>query len=72
MGVFDLCHFDLLKRGCANSGGFGARSCSDVRNEPQHLSSPTKYNSSKIRQIGFGVPANRVKNRSKIQEVVYF
>ena len=21
MGVFDLCHFDLLKRGCANSGG---------------------------------------------------
>ena len=25
LGVFDLCHFDLLKRGCANSGGFGAR-----------------------------------------------
>ena len=24
-GVFDLCHFDLLKRGCASSGGFGAR-----------------------------------------------
>ena len=25
LGVFDLCHFALLKRGCANSGGFGAR-----------------------------------------------
>ena len=25
LGVFDLCHFGLLKRGCANSGGFGAR-----------------------------------------------
>ena len=25
LGVFDRCHFDLLKRGCANSGGFGAR-----------------------------------------------
>ena len=25
LGVFDLCHFDLLKRGCANSGGFGFR-----------------------------------------------
>ena len=23
--MFDLCHFDLLKRGCATSGGFGAR-----------------------------------------------
>ena len=23
--VFDLCHFDLLKRGCANPGGLGAR-----------------------------------------------
>ena len=23
--VFDLRHFDLLKRGCANSGGLGAR-----------------------------------------------
>ena len=21
LGVFDLCHFALLKRGCANSGG---------------------------------------------------
>ena len=25
LGVFDTCHFALLKRGCANSGGFGAR-----------------------------------------------
>ena len=25
LGVCDLCHFALLKRGCANSGGFGAR-----------------------------------------------
>ena len=25
LGVFDLCHFDPLKRGCANSGGFRAR-----------------------------------------------
>ena len=25
LGVFDLCHFSPLKRGCANSGGFGAR-----------------------------------------------
>ena len=25
LGVFDLCHFALLKRGCANQGGFGAR-----------------------------------------------
>ena len=25
VGVFDLCHFAPLKRGCANSGGFGAR-----------------------------------------------
>ena len=25
LGVFDLCYFALLKRGCANSGGFGAR-----------------------------------------------
>ena len=25
LGVFDLCHFNLLKRGCANSGAFGAR-----------------------------------------------
>ena len=25
LGEFDLCHFDLLKRGCADSGGFGAR-----------------------------------------------
>ena len=25
LGVLDLCHFALLKRGCANSGGFGAR-----------------------------------------------
>ena len=25
LGVFDLCHFALLKRGCPNSGGFGAR-----------------------------------------------
>ena len=25
LGVFDLCHFTLLKRGCENSGGFGAR-----------------------------------------------
>ena len=24
LGVFDLCHFNLLKQGCANSGGFGA------------------------------------------------
>ena len=24
LGVFDLCHFALLKRGCANSGGVGA------------------------------------------------
>ena len=22
LGVFGLCHFDLLKRRCANSGGF--------------------------------------------------
>ena len=27
LGVFDLCHFALLKRGCANSDGFGARWC---------------------------------------------
>ena len=25
LGVFDLCHVNLLKRGCANSGGLGAR-----------------------------------------------
>ena len=25
LGLFDLCHFALLKQGCANSGGFGAR-----------------------------------------------
>ena len=25
LGVFDLCHFELLKRGCANAGVFGAR-----------------------------------------------
>ena len=25
LGVFDLCDFALLKQGCANSGGFGAR-----------------------------------------------
>ena len=25
LGVFDPCHSDLLKQGCANSGGFGAR-----------------------------------------------
>ena len=25
LGVLDLCHFDLLKQGYANSGGFGAR-----------------------------------------------
>ena len=25
LGVFDLCYFNLLKLGCANSGGFGAR-----------------------------------------------
>ena len=25
LGVLDLCHVDLLKRGCASSGGFGAR-----------------------------------------------
>ena len=25
LGVFDLCHLDLLKEGCANSGGFGVR-----------------------------------------------
>ena len=25
VGVFDLHHFALLKRGCAKSGGFGAR-----------------------------------------------
>ena len=25
LGVFDLHHFALLKWGCANSGGFGAR-----------------------------------------------
>ena len=25
LGVFDLRHFDLLERGCTNSGGFGAR-----------------------------------------------
>ena len=24
LGVFDLCHFNLLKQGCAYSGGFGA------------------------------------------------
>ena len=24
LDVFDLCHFALLKRGCANPGGFGA------------------------------------------------
>ena len=24
LGVFDLCHFALLKRGCANSDAFGA------------------------------------------------
>ena len=23
--VLPVCHFDLLKRGCGNSGGFGAR-----------------------------------------------
>ena len=31
LGVFDLCHFALLKRGCANSGGFGARWCVSKR-----------------------------------------
>ena len=25
LGVLDLCHFAPLKRGCANSGVFGAR-----------------------------------------------
>ena len=25
LGVFDLSRFGLLKQGCANSGGFGAR-----------------------------------------------
>ena len=24
LGVFDVCHCDLLKRECANSGGFGS------------------------------------------------
>ena len=32
LGVFDLlCHFALLKRGCANSGGFGARCLQFIR-----------------------------------------